>query len=336
MELNLSTLTQMTIPEISQNFPTELHAVEHFEAARWGEMPRCAYCDGIRLSKRTKDHRFNCKDCGKTSSVTVGTTLHRTRVDMRTWLFAFGIVADAKKGLSAMQLQRNLGISYPTSWAMYHKMRDLMAMENAAMDLLEDVVEMDETFVGGKPRRPNIVRLGKTEQVELNTAIREAKADGYDFDPLHGNPAKPDLNTKRGRGSQKKTPIVGIVQRDGAVIAEVMQTLSHKNLKAMVERHVNTEDALLITDAYKGYSRFDRVIEHIMLDHKAAYSYNGVNTNSIESFWAIVKRGLIGQYHQVSPKYLPRYVSEFVFKYNNRNEDDMFATLVKNAVTPLT
>lgn len=324
----------MNLIQINETFPTEQHCVEHLEMVRWGGTPKCAYCDSDRLGKRQKDNRFTCKDCRKTSGVSVGTAMQGTRVPYKTWFMAFAIVSDAKKGLSAMQLQRNLGLSYPTAWAMYHKMRDLMASANAEMQPLEDVVEMDETFVGGKPRRPNIIRLGKTDRAELNTAISEARADGFDFDPLKGNPAKPDLNTKRGRGSQKKIPIVGIVQRDGSVIAEVMQTLTHKNLKAMVERHVNTEEALLITDAYKGYSRFDRVIEHIMLDHKAAYSYNGVNTNSIESFWAIVKRGLIGQYHQVSPKHLPRYVSEFVFKYNNRNEDDMFETLVKNSVTP--
>jgi len=324
----------MNLIQINDTFPTELHCVEHLELVRWGKMPKCAYCDNHQLGKRQKDNRFTCKSCRKTSGVAVGTYLHGTKIPFKTWFMAFAIVSDAKKGLSAMQLQRNLGLSYPTSWAMYHKIRDLMAMENADMQPLEDIVEMDETFVGGKPRRPNIVTLSPTERQGLNTAIKDAKSEGYEFNPLYGNAAKPDLNTKRGRGSQKKTPIVGIVQRDGSVIAEVMHTLSHKNLKAMVERHVNTDEALLITDAYKGYSRFDRVVEHIMLDHKAAYSYNGVNTNSIESFWAIIKRGLIGQYHQVSPKHLPRYVSEFVFKYNNRNEDDMFETLIENAVKP--
>jgi transposase-like protein len=325
----------MTIPEIAQSFPTELHAVEHFEAARWVGPPRCAYCDADKLSKRTKDHRFNCKSCGKTSSVTVGTTLHRTKIDLRNWLFAFGIVADAKKGLSALQLQRNLGISYPTAWAMYHKIRDMMAMENAEMEPLDDIVEMDETFVGGKPRRPNVVRLSRGERAELNQAISDVREQGYDLSPIKGNPALPDLEAKRGRGTSK-IPVVGIVQRDGSVVAEVMQSLTYVNLRDMVKRHVETDDALLITDAYKGYSRFDRIMEHIMLDHKAAYSYDGVNTNTIESFWAIIKRGIIGQYHQVSPKHLPRYVAEFVFKYNNRHDDDMFETLVKKAITPLT
>ena len=109
------------------------------------------------------------------------------------------------------------------------------------MEPLEDIVEMDETFVGGKPRRPNIVTLLYQQRQGLNTPITDAKADGYDFNLSYGNAAEPDLNTKRGRGSQKKTPVVGIVLREGSVIVEVMQTLRHRNLKAMVERHVNAE-----------------------------------------------------------------------------------------------
>ena len=108
-----------------------------------------------------------------------------------------------------------------------------------------------------------------------------------------------------------------------------MDSLGAKKLEALVKKHVDLADTLLITDTYKGYSRMKKIIEHIKIDHSKLYSYNGVNTNSIESFWAIVERGIIGQYHHVSLKYLPKYVVEFCFKYNNRNYDDMFETLVK-------
>lgn len=99
-----------------------------------------------------------------------------------------------------------------------------------------------------------------------------------------------------------------------------------------MQEHVKEEKAVLLTDDYSGYKRFSDIIEHIKVDHQRMWSYKGINTNSIESFWAIIKRGIIGQYHQVSPKYLPNYVAEFVFKYNNRKEDDMFETLVQNAM----
>lgn len=130
----------------------------------------------------------------------------------------------------------------------------------------------------------------------------------------------------------RKVPVVGIVERDGNVIAKVMRTLSHENLKAMVQKNVEEEDAVLITDKYKGYNRLSKIVDHIKVDHQKMYSYRGINTNTIESFWAIIKRGIMGQYHKVSPAYLPEYITEFVFKYNNRIDDDMFKTLVVNAM----
>ena len=111
-----------------------------------------------------------------------------------------------------------------------------------------------------------------------------------------------------------------------------MKKTTYTDLKKLVNKFVDKDDSVMITDEYSGYNRFSEIIEHISIDHQKLYSYKGVNTNSIESFWAIVKRGILGQYHQVSLKYLPNYVSEFVFKYNNRNMDDMFETLVKNSM----
>ncbi len=111
-----------------------------------------------------------------------------------------------------------------------------------------------------------------------------------------------------------------------------MKTLSHENLKTMVEKYVDEKDSVLISDSYTGYNKMEKIIEHIKIDHHKMYSYRGINTNSIESFWAIIKRQIIGQHHQVSVKHLPKYVAEAVFKYNNRKEDDMFLTLVKNSM----
>ncbi|MBC3789450.1 IS1595 family transposase [Spirosoma utsteinense] len=322
----------MTLPQLVEAFPTELAAIEYFEIVRWGEKPRCPYCNSTYVSAPTKDHRRTCKMCARNGSVTVDTQLHNTRLPLRTWLMAFVLVTDAKKGISAKQLERNLGIHYETAWKMGHQIRALMAIENKELPPFDNIVEMDETFVGGKPRKPNNPVLMGATRTRIDGKLVQLQAEGYDFRPLKGNSAAVDVNVKRGRGSQKKTPVVGIVERDGNVIAEVMKTLTHANLKKMVQKYVDGEDAVLITDTYKGYSRFDKIIEHVQIDHSVAYSYKGVNTNTIESFWAIIKRGIMGQYHQVSVKYLPNYISEFVFKYNNRKDDDMFETLVANAM----
>jgi hypothetical protein len=255
-------------------------------------------------------------------------------MDLKKWMFAFSIVCDAKKGLSALQLQRNLDISYPTALKMYHKMRDLMSMENDEIRL-DDIVEIDETYIGGKPRKFNDGQTNKpfkaTSIPKLDERIKELKEAGIKFKRGKGNPAKSALNPKRGRGTSK-IPVIGIVERNGDVVAQVAKTVTAKELKDMVQKYVDVDDSVLVSDEYKGYSKMDSIIEHVKIDHHKLYSYKGINTNTIESFWAIIKRQIIGQHHQVSTRHLPRYVAEAVFKYNNRKVDDMFETLVKNAM----
>jgi transposase-like protein len=324
----------MNIIEISEKFPTELDAIKYFELHRWGERVLCAYCGSPRLSKRGNDFRFKCYGCGKSTSVTVDTALHSTNMDLKKWMFAFSIVCDAKKGLSALQLQRNLDISYPTALKMYHKMRDLMSMENDEIRL-DDIVEIDETYIGGKPRKFNDGQTNKpfkaTSIPKLDERIKELKEAGIKFKRGKGNPAKSALNPKRGRGTSK-IPVIGIVERNGDVVAQVTKTVTAKELKDMVQKYVDVDDSVLVSDEYKGYSKMDSIIEHVKIDHHKLYSYKGINTNTIESFWAIIKRQIIGQHHQVSTRHLPRYVAEAVFKYNNRKVDDMFEPLVKNAM----
>ena len=242
-------------------------------------------------------------NCDKSFKVTVNTLLNDTRLPLKTWFYAFSIISDAKKGLSAMQLQRNLNIGYPTAWKMYHKIRAIMNDENI--------------------------------EIVLDDRIRELKKAGIIFKRGKENPAKPDLYPKRGAGT-KRPKIVGIVKRDGQVVAQVMKELGYKSSKKMVENYVDKDRSVLITDEKKDYNRMSNIIEHLKINHKKMYSYKGVNTNTIESFWAIIKRGLIGQYHQVSTKHLLKYIAEFVFKYNNRKEDEAtFYILLQNALKPI-
>lgn len=328
----------MNLFELHEKFPTELQAVEYFEKFRWDDEVKCGYCNSPKIGSRQKDFRFFCKSCKKSFSVTTNTKLHNTRLPLQKWLMAFAIVTDAKKGLSAMQLERNLGIHYETAFTMYHRIREMMWDENKDISELDGIVEMDETFVG--PKRPRLPNSGKREMSkgeieipELDERIEELKEQGIKFGRGKGNPAKADYDVKRGRGT-KKIPVVGIVERDGNVVAQVMRNLTYANLKAMVEKYVSEEDSVLVTDEYSGYNKMEAIIEHVKIDHQKLYSYKGVNTNTIESFWAIIKRQIIGQHHHVTAKHLPKYVAEAVFKYNNRDEDDSvtFEILVKNSM----
>ena len=328
----------MNIIEITNRFPDELSCIEYAEKVRYGKLPRCAYCNSLAVSKMTADFRHKCFVCNKTSSVTVNTMLHNTRLPLKTWFYSFALISDAKKGLSALQLQRNLGVHYETAFNMYHKIRELMAMSNKGIEYLEGIVEMDETYVGAKrPRLPNSGERGNNEPhslPKLDERIKELKKEGFNFKGKSNNPAYVDDIVKRGRGT-KKIPVVGIVERDGNVVAEVMKHTTYDNLKEMLEKYVNEDDSVLVTDEYKGYSKMDKIIEHVTIDHKKLYSYKGVNTNSIESFWAIIKRQIMGQHHHISAKHLPKYVAETVFKYNNRKNDDMFDILIKNSLKPI-
>ncbi|MCD4795010.1 MAG: IS1595 family transposase [Bacteroidales bacterium] len=324
----------MNIIQISKKFPTDIDAINYFESYRWKDGRICPYCKKEHKGNRSKDNRFKCSKCKKSFSVKTGTYLHDTRLPLKKWLFMFSIITDAKKGLSALQLQRNLDISYPTAFNCYHKIREIMTIENKEVKL-EGILEQDETFVGGKPRpMPNTDCLEPKERKELDKKIEEYEKEGFDFETKEKRYVACDKDIKRGRGSQKKIPVVGLVQRDGNVVAEVMRKLSYKELKQLVKKHVdNIDDSLLITDEYKGYSQFGKIIEHIKIEHTEMYSYRGINTNTIESFWAFIKRQIMGQHHHVSPEKLHLYVAETVFKFNNRKDDDMFETLVRLSMT---
>lgn len=321
----------MNIVEISNRFPTELEAVHFAEKVRWGKKPVCTYCESKKISKRTRDLRFKCYKCKRTFSVTVNTQLHDTRLPMKTWLFALSLITDAKKGLSAKQLQRNLNISYPTAHKMYMQIRKWMSEENSTNPELDGIVEMDTAYIGGKPRKqknPDCVPQQKVDK--LDERIKELKKAGVKFKGKRG--FVKCIPSKRGKGT-KNIPVTGIVERNGNVFVEVTRTLNSDVVKKLIKKYVKEDDAVIVTDEDTAHNKLHRIIEHIAIDHKRMYSYKGVNTNSIESFWAIIKRGIIGQYHKIDPKNLPDYIAEFVFKYNNRkNDDEMFTVLVKSAL----
>lgn len=321
----------MNLFQISEHFPNETEVTNYFEFVRWGKKPYCSHCGSEIISKRYADFRYHCTICRNRFSVTTGTQLESTNLSLRKWLMAFALITDAKKGISALQLQRNIGVSYKTSWKLYHKIRNFMTDGEIK---LKGIVEADETYIGSKPRKYQSAKFKTPFSHEYLDGKLEKLSDKYVFENPNAYKKKALMeDAPRGRGTSK-TPVVGIVQRSGNVVAEVMMKTDFLHLKPMVEKYVNMADSVLLTDEFKAYNRFDAIIEHIKIDHEKMYSYKGLNTNSIESFWAIIKRGIMGQYHSVSDKYLPNYLDEFCFKYNNRKFDDMFETLVFNSMLP--
>lgn len=320
----------MNIIEISQKFPTEIDVIKHFEIVRWGKNIKCPFCSSKNIGIRNKDYRWHCKACEKSFSVTTGTKIHNTKISLKTWLYAFGLISDAKKGISAKQLERNLGIHYETAWTMSHKIREMMTIENNDV-MLTDVTEIDTTFIGGKPRKYQYEKKGTPLIIpELDKLKDKYEAKGFEF--IEGEYKKPAKigKQKRGKGvADYKETVAGIVQRGGDIFAEVIKKTNFTELKKIIDKHVIKDESVLLMDKDTSQVKLGKIIDNIVIDHTKMYSYSGLNTNSIESFWAIVKRQIIGQHHHVSPKMLNNYVQEVVFKYNNRNIDDMFETLVK-------
>lgn len=276
----------MNIIEIFRQFPTQEACIKHLEKARWGDTPVCAYCGSTNTYPLKIELRHHCNACRRSFSVTVGTIFFDTRLPMQKWFLAISLILNAKKGISSRQLARDLELPVKTAWSLAHRIRKAMKDDGS---LLSGIVEMDETYVGGSPRKSN------------------ERDDDSDDAP-------------RGRGTAK-TPVVGMMERKGRVKAKKAEKLAFADLAALVRGNVDLSDSLLVTDEYRGYAGMGAVLPHKRVNHSQRFADCLVHTNNIESFWAIVKRGIMGQFHKVSAKYLDAYLDEFAYRYNGRKVD---------------
>ena len=294
----------MNLLQIFTKFQDNQQAIEYLEKIRWKDGVICTKCDSNKTCKhreKTKT-RWQCWNCHHVFSVTVGTIFHHSHVPLNKWFRLIGLMLNAKKGLSSLQASRDLGMRPMTVWSMMHRIRKAMATDQAT--LLKDIVEMDECYIGGKPRKEN-------------------KKD----DDNKGNP--------RGRGT-KKEAVVGAVERKGNVkVEQVSKTmLNAKGLLDFVRKNIDIAETILVTDEYKGYGKMNNTMAHLTINHSYEYANGDIHTNTIESFWAILKRGIMGQFHKVSKKYLQQYLDEFEYRYNKRNQDenDIFNNLLMRGV----
>lgn len=290
----------MNIVEVFKKFPTEEDCIAYLEEVRWHGTPVCPYCYSDRTTPMPDEQRHHCNNCNTSFSVTVGTIFHHTRLPLQKWFLAITLILNAKKGIAARQLARDLDVNKNTAWYLAMRIRNAMA-EREQREFLQGLVEMDETYVGGKPRKGG---------------DKGSKGD-----------------SKRGRGTSK-TPVVGMMERDGRVKTEVMtnRDLSQKTLSKMVRENVDVVDGILITDEYSGYSGIIRFMRHEVVNHKETY-VNGIwHTNTLEGFWGLFKRGFFGQYHQLSKRYLHKYFDEFCYRHNYRDHSDLFALTISRGL----
>jgi transposase-like protein len=292
----------MNIINIFKQFPDQESCIKYLEQKRWNNKPVCPYCQSDNTNPLKSENRFrhHCNGCRKSFSVTIGTIFEDSRLPLQKWFLAISLMLNAKKGISSRQLARDLELPVKTAWSVNHRIRKAMKQDNG---LLSGIVEMDETYVGGKPRK-------------------EAKKKDEDDDDK-GNP--------RGRGTKKEC-VVGMIERNGRVRASNVNkdSLKAKDLKDLVRANVDLDNTILMTDEYRGYLTMKRIINHLSINHSKEYARGIIHTNTIESFWAILKRGIMGQFHKVSKKYLNAYVDEFCWRFNERENKGSFDKLVGN------
>lgn len=274
--------------QMMEKFNSEDRCREYIESLRWPNGICCTRCGSLSVSRILKRHQYDCNDCRYQFSPMAGTVFHDTHLPLTKWFLAAYMMCESKKGLSANQISRTLGIGYKAAWYLCHRIREAMKCDNS--EKLDGVVEADETFSGGRydKRRKRLP---------------------------HGNPC-----------------IVGVIQRGGPVRAQKIQSRGARALAAYIKQSVEP-GSHLITDEYQGYTKVGREYQHRTVNHgRMEYVAGTAHTNSIENFWSLFKRGLVGSFHKVSEKHLDRYLNEFTYRFNGREDDTLFQNTIRNLV----
>jgi len=287
----------MNLITIFQRFPDQEACIEYLERVRWGDDAHCPHCGGhyvARKSEKARVGRWNCHDCKSSFNVLSKTIFEKTRLPLQKWFLAIGMIVNAKKSVSSHQLARDLDLNQKSAWFMQQRIR--AAMVEGEAELLQGIVEADETYVGGKPRK--------------------------------GNKKGSDKPNKRGRGT-KKQAVIGAVERNGKVKAKVADDLSGKGILKFLGANVDPQGTLLITDQYRGYNAVKGVYPHTVINHDVSYADGETHTNTIEGFWSLIKRSWYGTHHHYTKKFMPLYVAESCWKYNQRKNDNSFSTFMQ-------
>jgi IS1 family transposase/transposase-like protein len=291
----------MTIAQFEAMFRDEDDCIRYLIARRWPEGVRCPRCGNDKVfAVGTMAYKWQCYQCapdaGYRFSHIAGTIFENTNKPLREWFRVTHLMLTSKKGISALQIQRVMGFgSYGTAHSMCNKIRAALIEPETK---LGGIVEVDETFIGGK---------AKNKHAEKRDSLPGPTAGG------------------------KRAIIAGAVRRKGNVIARVVNNVKSSALQAFVNEAVSHKVSLLCTDQWVGYHGLKAAgYPHVAIDHSAKeYVVGAVHTNTIEGFWSIIKRGVVGTFHKVSKKYMPLYVAEFQFHYNNRFNEDIFGTAIE-------
>jgi transposase-like protein len=289
-----------SILQFQKEFSTEEVCREFLVQQRWGNAPACPFCASTNVHRFATNNRiFKCREkvCRKKFSVTVGTIYENSKVPLTKWFLATYILSVHSKGISSLQLATWLDVTPKTSWFLTHRIREMLTEK--APELLSGVTEIDESYFGGR---------------ESNKHLSKRTVKG---------------------GVGNKAMVIGAAQRNGKVITKVIEKTNIEQVEKFIQGAVQ-EGSIMVTDEHNAYNRVGNKYTHKKVKHreKEYVRYENdlvVHTNSIEGFWNILKKQIIGIHHSVSQKHLQRYCNESAFRYNNRAElqDERFAHTIK-------
>ena len=250
--------------QLFKKYPDELSAIAYFEKRLWPNGPVCPTCRKTERITKRKDGFYACKDCLLRFTVRTGTIFERSHIPLHKWLYAMYLLMTARKGISSLQLAKEIGIRQASAWFLLHRLREACGGD---LTMLRGIVEVDEVYIGGK---------------EMNKHMK---------DRMYGD-----------QGVPRKTPVIGMRERGGRTKGIVAQTVSAMSLETAIRNNV-APDAEIHTDEFPAYQRVGKSFTHRSVNHRnEEYSVGGVTTNGIESVFAVLKRGLHGVYHHASPK----------------------------------
>lgn len=294
-------LPNMSLMDFYTTFSTEQACRDFLEQARWSDGIVCPKCGVIGKAYKFKDGRlFKCGACRQQFTVRIGTIFEDSKISLQKWLLAIYLSTSLKKGISSIQLAKYLKVRQATAWFMLSRIRHVVKSHSFELfdgyDNLTGEVEVDEAYVGGKDSNKHVSKRAKT--------LTGKSASGF--------------------GSKNsKTPVVGMVERHGRIRAIVTSDTGSKTLMTLIRKHIDI-DATVYTDEHMPYRTLPKLgYAHLTVNHGVKEFVNGMAyTNTVESFWSHLKRGIDGIYHHVSPQHLQKYCDEYSYRWNTRNLTD--------------